>query len=730
MNEDLQQFEQKELDVVFDRIDKDFEVYKLQTTGYESFSSDDEFIDARFNRNVSLVMNSKLREIEKSPYFGRVFIKPIFGNSSSREVFAIGRHFYGSHGKTYVYDWRSEEANYFYASNTSEIERAGKPFNIENRRNIKIENRKVVEVNDNKSIIGSTQGLKPDEALIENDITDPYLLKILEERKEKKEYLDIVQTIQAKQNYIIRAKHDKGILVKGCAGSGKTMVLLHRISYLLYHQQYSSFQRILVIIPSKKYQEQISEIVLSLGLTGLNTKTFDDLIAEVLQNANVQFFIDRHADSSRIHVKRKLIDYLLTEEFAKNLKERYLARFFEVFDKTQLRIALKYEAKLKLGNNITRVQSKDDLVRFENFLVDLRTKNKMINKELLELRKLIDQNDNEFSLTNHLKKIDKRVFDVTAEISSLESAKGQHFVNLSIEKYQQFYFRKELEYLRIIKNDLEERIAKVNNRIIQLENQSLTDVEVQSIENMIEYAKNFDTPFNLIPRLVEKSVPQDLQKEVVDIFGSRNSVSNLIHFQYYSINRDFSLRNYEYIHIDEYQDFSIAQLNILKNLMSRTAVFDLYGDEGQVINRNFVSIESLKRMFSVDTYELVENYRNSINITEFTNQELSLKMVPISIDGEKVERIGIDSIVSKLDFSVLDSRNRILITYNYFDNNEFVDEIKIKVNHTLYPRVDILPIQDVKGLEYDVVFAVTRNMTQNMKYVAFTRALNKLYVVD
>ena len=105
-------------------------------------------------------------------------------------------------------------------------------------------------------------------------------------------------------------------------------------------------------------------------------------------------------------------------------------------------------------------------------------------------------------------------------------------------------------------------------------------------------------------------------------------------------------------------------------------------------------------------------------------------MVPISIDGEKVERIGIDSIVSKLDFSVLDSRNRILITYNYFDNNEFVDEIKIKVNHTLYPRVDVLPIQDVKGLEYDVVFAVTRNMTQNMKYVAFTRALSKLYVVD
>lgn len=41
MYEDIQQYEQRELNIVFDRIDKDFEVYKLQTNRYETFFFDD-----------------------------------------------------------------------------------------------------------------------------------------------------------------------------------------------------------------------------------------------------------------------------------------------------------------------------------------------------------------------------------------------------------------------------------------------------------------------------------------------------------------------------------------------------------------------------------------------------------------------------------------------------------------------------------------------------------------
>lgn len=730
MEDNALEFEQEELNTVFDRVDKDYEEYKIQTNGYESFASDDDFIEARFKRNVSLNMNKLLNSIEKEPYFGRVFINQIFGDSKKIDSFAIGRNFYGSHGKTYIYDWRSEEANYFYANNLSEVKRNGRPYNIDKRRNLKIQDRKVIEINDSKNLIVTDQNRRPDGSEIETDVTDPYLLKILEERREKREYLDIIQTIQAKQNYIIRAKHDKGLLVKGCAGSGKTMVLLHRISYLLYHKQYSSFQRILVIIPSKKYQEQISDIVMSLGLSGLVTKTFDELIHEVVENSKVQIYIDEHRSSKRLTFKRELTNFLLSEEFTKNLKERYDNRYLELFDETLIGIAAKYGTKLNQGSHITKIQSKDDLLRFEYFLVDLRNKDKKSKDELETLKNLIDSNSNEFSLINYFKEISKRAYELSLKTESLKAIKNNQTGDISIERYQYFYSAKELEFLNLILKDLEERIDKVNKRIFQLEKQSLTNVENQSIDGMIEYAKTFDTPKNLIPKLVERSVPKEYQKEVIEIFGSRNSVSDFVHFQYYSSSREFGLRNYEYIHIDEYQDFSITQLSILRKLMSKTAVFNLYGDEGQVINRNFVSQESIKRIFNVDTLELIENYRNSIKITEYTNEELGLNMIPISIVGEDVEKIDIQFVGQKIEESAKDPRNRILLTYQGVQEDILIDNVKSRIRKDYLSLIDFLQIQEVKGLEYDIVFVLTQNMSRNMKYVAFTRALTKLYVVE
>lgn len=730
MEDNALEFEQEELNIVFDRVDKDYEEYKIQTSGYESFASDDDFIDARFKRNVSLNMNELLNSIEKEPYFGRVFINQIFGDSKKTESFAIGRNFYGSHGKTYIYDWRSDEANYFYANNVSEVKRNGRPYNIDKRRNLKIQDRKIIEINDSINLIVTDQNRRPDGSGIETDVTDPYLLKILEERREKREYLDIIQTIQAKQNYIIRAKHDKGLLVKGCAGSGKTMVLLHRISYLLYHKQYSSFERILVIIPSKKYQEQISDIVMSLGLSGLVTKTFDELIHEVVENSKVQIYIDEHRSSNRLTFKRALTNFLLSEEFIKNLKERYDNRYLELFDKTLIGITTKYGTKLNQSSHITKIQSKDDLLRLEYFLVDIRSKDKKIKEELETLKNLIDSKSNEFSLINYFKEISKRAYELSLKTESLKAIKNNQTGDISIEKYQYFYSAKELEFLNLIINDLEERIDKVNKRIFQLEKQSLTNVENQSIDGMIEYVKTFDTPKNLIPKLVERSVPKEYQKEVIEIFGSRNSVSDLVHFQYYSLSREFGLRNYEYIHIDEYQDFSITQLSILRKLMSKTAVFNLYGDEGQVINRNFVSQESIKRIFNVDTLELIENYRNSIKITEFTNKELGLNMIPISIVGEDVEKIDIQFVGQKIEESAKDPRNRILLTYQVGQEDILIDNVKSRIRKDYLSLIDFLQIQEVKGLEYDIVFVLTQNMSRNMKYVAFTRALTKLYVVE
>lgn len=67
-------------------------------------------------------------------------------------------------------------------------------------------------------------------------ITDSFLRKTLIRNKDRVGIVSIIQTIQEKQDHIRLLPKDQSFIVQGCAGSGKTMVLLHRLRYLLYNR--------------------------------------------------------------------------------------------------------------------------------------------------------------------------------------------------------------------------------------------------------------------------------------------------------------------------------------------------------------------------------------------------------------------------------------------------------------------------------------------------------------
>jgi DNA helicase IV len=93
---------------------------------------------------------------------------------------------------------------------------------------------------------------------------------------------DIVATVQAEQDQIIRAPLTGVLVVQGGPGTGKTAVALHRAAYLLYtHRFLLERQGVLVVGPNRLFLRYIEQVLPSLGETGVQLATPASLVPEV-----------------------------------------------------------------------------------------------------------------------------------------------------------------------------------------------------------------------------------------------------------------------------------------------------------------------------------------------------------------------------------------------------------------------------------------------------------------
>src|SRR5690554_6465372 len=93
---------------------------------------------------------------------------------------------------------------------------------------------------------------------------------------------DIVATIQAEQDEIIRSDVNGILVVEGGPGTGKTAVALHRAAYLLYaHRDQLERSGVLVVGPTRTFLHYIDQVLPSLGETGVVTATIGDLVPGV-----------------------------------------------------------------------------------------------------------------------------------------------------------------------------------------------------------------------------------------------------------------------------------------------------------------------------------------------------------------------------------------------------------------------------------------------------------------
>ena len=182
---------------------------------------------------------------------------------------------------------------------------------------------------------------------------------------------------------------------------------------------------------------------------------------------------------------------------------------------------------------------------------------------------------------------------------------------------------------------------------------------------------------------------------------------------------------YGLVFIDEGQDISLSEYGLLRYINS-DAAFNVFGDLKQNITPwrgvgNWKGVEERE-------YRLDRNYRNTNEIVEFVKEHLGVPMTPIGLHGEKVsgtdikklnaffkEKQGLKAVIAKEEYLPLFEKRG----YSRLSKAE-------KISKT---QINAMSVYESKGLEFSAVAVYEKGMTDNEKYIAYTRALKDLAII-
>ena len=213
-------------------------------------------------------MLSRFVKQKKNPYFGRFDFKADGDDETKKYYIGLGL-LQNAEKENLVYDWRSDICSLYYE------DKLGKNYylcpdgkingNIDLKRQYKIENGELKYYIDSNMVID-----------------DDILMEQLSQNASSKMH-EIASTIQKEQNILIRNEKFENTIVQGVAGSGKTSIAMHRVSYLLfkYRNQLKS-EDILVLSPSELFADYINDVLPALGEEKTFTTTFSSMAKRLL----------------------------------------------------------------------------------------------------------------------------------------------------------------------------------------------------------------------------------------------------------------------------------------------------------------------------------------------------------------------------------------------------------------------------------------------------------------
>ena len=280
----------------------------------------------------------RLYKVRNNPYFGSI--------TFNDEPIYIGLTAVKDGLDYYVYDWRAPVCSMFYDFGLGDayFEAPGgvEKGKITRKRQYKIEEGKLKHVFDTNI-----------------NIDDDILQDVLAQNSSDK-MKNIVNTIQAEQNQVIRDFKTSNIIVQGIAGSGKTSVALHRVAFLLYRLEHLTSSNVLIFSPNNVFTEYISEVLPDLGEENTLQSTYHDFLSAFIKEywrvEPYSSFVERYYKGKR--QDNDLIGFKLSDDIIGAIEE--YAKYYS--DAARFNSDLEYKNKTVPMNELNELLFK----RYDN----------------------------------------------------------------------------------------------------------------------------------------------------------------------------------------------------------------------------------------------------------------------------------------------------------------------------------------------------------------------------
>lgn len=706
--------------VIQDNIDKYMQEYKALSDEtkelYDNYRSsnpelhNDLVIGLDMKSQVERTLKKNMLALKK-PYFGRIDYREI-GDKSSYSLYLGKNGIRNDPDKSGIFlrndpdksrsivqnmiiDWRAPICSVYYEN---DIGKSSYPTPVGERIEIDLFLKRTYEIENSRLI-----------DFYDSDVVanDEFLTKYLSKNKEVV-LGEIIATIQKEQNEIIRDTPWHSVIVQGVAGSGKTTVAMHRISYILYNYK-EKFRpdEFFIIGSNKMLLNYITGVLPNLDVYNVNQMTMEEFLISLL---------DKDFD----YKKGK---YTLTDSFLKldkKLSSREasgLKRFKGSIHFIQALMAYmkQYEIDTITTETVALDQrvlySREEILYFLNFFEEMPLHEKM---DLLNKR-------------------------LTYKIKSLgeETEMNKEELRAEISKYKNYFGSRSKKpdlmgiYLSFL-NTLQSDRRKYLEQGIQVEKEEITGLLLRELEQ--KHLDIYDLAMlNYIKRRIKMT------------------------------------KDYEYVShivIDEAQDFGVMLFQIFKQLF-KNCTYTIMGDVSQNIyyDTGMNDWEILKqKVFSQEKdrfYVLAKSYRNTVEISEFASKVLrkcsfkTYDIEPIIRHGREVALIKTGSekrLVEETTALVQNIRDSgydtIAIICRTVEETMRVKKLLspyLKIEHleeevenmTFSNGTMVLPIHMTKGLEFDAVILWNPDEESyrfgdedaKLLYVAITRALHELYIV-